>query len=100
MEVEINERLKKGYNPFMSLNNPKEYSLFDDACSSYLKYLYKMMEDGLMRIKTYNGYLSFLNRFRAWNAEQHKPVTYMYWEAYKKGKLTHSAKPFPFSLDL
>ena len=78
MEVEINERLKKGYNPFMSLNNPKEYGLFDDACSSYLKYLYKMMEDGLMRIKTYNGYLSFLNRFRAWNAQQRKPVTYMY----------------------
>ena len=78
MEVEINERLKKGYNPFMSLNNPKEYALFDDACSSYLKYLYKMMEDGLMRIKTYNGYLSFLNRFRAWNTEQRKPVTYMY----------------------
>ena len=78
MEIEINERLKKGYNPFMSLNNPKEYGLFDDACGSYLKYLYKMMEDGLMRVKTYNGYLSFMNRFRAWNVEQHKPVVYMY----------------------
>ena len=31
-----------------------------------------------MRIKTYNGYLSFLNRFRVWNTEQRKPVTYMY----------------------
>ena len=78
MEIEINEKLKKGYNPFMALNNPKEYTLFDDACSSYFKYLYKMVEDGLIRIKTYNGYVSYLNCFRAWNSEQRKPITYMY----------------------
>ena len=78
MEIEINEKLKKGYNPFMALNNPKEYTLFDDACSSYFKYLYKMVEDGLIRIKTYNGYVSYLNCFRAWNQDQRKPITYMY----------------------
>ena len=31
-----------------------------------------------MRVKTYNGYTSFLNVFRAWNKDQVKPVCYVY----------------------
>ena len=68
--AEINAKLSKGWNPFLALTNPNSYVLFRDVCEKYFRYLYKLTEDGIMRIKTYNGYTSFLNVFSAWNDRQ------------------------------
>ena len=78
MVININDQLSQGWNPYLSLNNPEEYTLFDDVCEKYYRYLYKLTESDIMRVKTYNGYTSFLNVFRGWNSEQHKPVCYVY----------------------
>ena len=76
--AEINSKLSKGWNPFLALNNPNSYILFEDVCEKYFRYLYKLVEEGIMRPKTYNGYTSFLNVFRSWNNGLEKPVTYVY----------------------
>ena len=76
--AEINAKLSKGWNPFLALTNPNSYVLFRDVCEKYFRYLYKLTEDGIMRIKTYNGYTSFLNVFSAWNDRQERPVNYIY----------------------
>ena len=78
MAAEINAKLAKGWNPFLALTNPNSYVLFRDVCEKYFRYLYKLTEDGIMRIKTYNGYTSFLNVFSAWNDRQDRPVNYIY----------------------
>ena len=73
-----NERLSRGWNPFLKLSDPKEYAAFDEVCDSYSRFLFQMAKEHIHRIKTYNGYTSFLNIFRKWNREQPKPVIFMY----------------------
>lgn len=78
MAASLNQRLRKGWNPFLQLSNPKEYAPFEDVCKTYYEYQYKLAQDKLRRKNTYNGYTSFLNRFMAWNREQPRPVVYVY----------------------
>jgi integrase len=78
MAFHINQQLSKGWNPFIALNNPNSYVLFDEACEKYCRYMYKMVDSGILKPKTYNGYISYLNRFRAWNKERVYPVMYVY----------------------
>lgn len=73
-----NERLSRGWNPFLKLSDPKEYTGFEDVCDAYCRYLFQMAKEQLHRVKTYNGYTSFLNIFRKWNKEQLKPVIFTY----------------------
>lgn len=78
MILNVNARLISGWNPFLRLSDPKEYTAFDDVCESYRRYLLQLMREDIQRQKTFNGYTSFLNVFRKWNAERPKPVVYMY----------------------
>lgn len=78
MIARINEQLTKGWNPFLALNNPNEYTLFSDVCEQYFRYLYKLTESDIMRPKTYNGYMSYMNVFRRWNEKRRSPVNYIY----------------------
>ena len=93
MVANINDQLLQGWNPCLSLNNPEEYTLFDEVCESYYRYLYKLAESGIMRVKTYNGYTSFLNVFREWNRGLAKPV----WR--NRSAASTSLRP-PLSLSL
>ena len=78
MVFHINQQLSQGWNPFIALNNPNSYVLFDDACEKYVRYMYKMVESEILKPKTYNGYISYMNNFRAWNKERLSPVMYVY----------------------
>lgn len=78
MILNINERLRDGWNPFLKLSNPKEYALFKDVCDTYYRYMWQLTQDDLRRKNTYNGYISFLTQFMKWNSEQEKPVVYVY----------------------
>lgn len=74
----LNERLKKGWNPFFRLADPKEYTALDDVMVTYFKYLHKMTQDDIRRVNTYNDYTSRLGIFMKWNKQQPKPVYFVY----------------------
>lgn len=76
MILNVNARLISGWNPFLRLSDPKEYTAFDDACDAYRRYLLQLMREDIQRQKTFNGYTSFLNVFRKWNEGRPKPVVY------------------------
>lgn len=78
MVANVNAQLASGWNPFLQLASAREYTLFDNVCETYYRYLLKMVESGAMRPKTYNGYASYLNTFRKWNSSRSAPVTYIY----------------------
>ena len=78
MILNVNSRLVQGWNPFLRLSDPKEYAQFEDVCETYCRYLFQLAKDGIQRVKTYNGYTSYLNIFRKWNRERPKPVTFAY----------------------
>lgn len=78
MILNVNEELRRGWNPFIRLTDPKEYTLFSDVCDTYTRYLRQLMRENLQREKTYNGYTSFLTCFCRWNDAQPKPVTFTY----------------------
>lgn len=78
MILNINGRLAQGWNPFLRLADSKEYTTFDEVCETYRKYLLQLMKEDIQRQKTFNGYTSFLKRFREWNGKQKRPVVYMY----------------------
>ena len=78
MVLNVNVRLAGGWNPFLRLADPKEYSKFDDVCEAYCRYLLQLTKEDIQRVKTYNGYTSYLNIFRKWNRERPKPVVFTY----------------------
>lgn len=77
MVANVNAQLASGWNPFLQLASSREYTLFDNVCETYYRYLFKMVESKVLRPKTYNGYASYLNTFRAWNNSRDVPVTYI-----------------------
>lgn len=78
MALNVNGRLKSGWNPFLRLSDPKEYTAFEDVCDTYCRYIFQLTKESIQRVKTYNGYTSYLNCFRKWNREQPKPVVFTY----------------------
>ena len=76
--VEINDQLRKGWNPFVAQLNPKQCTPFDSAVEQYFRYIYKLTQEDVLRAKTYNGYVSCMNIFRQWIKEQQKKLVYTY----------------------
>ena len=78
MILNVNARLYEGWNPFLRTTEPREYALFDDICQTYCRYLLQLTKEDIQRVKTYNGYTSFLHVFQKWNKARPKPVVYAY----------------------
>lgn len=74
----VNTRLSSGWNPFLRLSDPKEYTVFKDVCEAYARYQLQLSVSDERRKKTYYGYTSMLSTFRKWNDEQPKPVVFIY----------------------
>lgn len=75
---EINDKLFRGWNPFEAQLSPKQYVSFEKVVSQYFKFLQKLTEEDLMRIKTFNGYVSYMNVFRSWAEKQGRRLMYAY----------------------
>ena len=78
MAASLNQRLRQGWNPFLRLSNPREYTPFADVCRTYLEALTRMTQEKLCRKSTSDVYASFLRKLMEWTASQPKPVTYVY----------------------
>lgn len=76
--MNINNRLQKGWNPFLKLSDPKEYTTLKEVSQAYARFQLQLARDDERRVKTYNGYTSMLNIFLKWNQEQPKPVVFIY----------------------
>ncbi len=74
----ILERLLEGWNPWVELNQPKEYTLFAEVTTRYRDYLMKMLQDGQIREESVKSYLSRLHIFQEWVATEKRTLTYAY----------------------
>ncbi|MEG2191621.1 MAG: tyrosine-type recombinase/integrase, partial [Bacteroidales bacterium] len=74
----IHEELKIGWNPFVKFTSENSYTKLDVAVDAYKRYLAKLVEEDIIREKTYKGYTSMLSIFLAWNESQKIPKGYIY----------------------
>lgn len=74
----INEELKVGWNPFMKFECENSYTTFDLAVDAYKRYIAKLVEEDVMRLKTHKGYISMLNVFMEWKDKQKVKKEYIY----------------------
>ena len=78
LKKRVTEKLLKGWNPWIEVDNPSAYHTLVDVFSSYRKFLEKMTSDGNYRNDTYDSYTSYLRNIENWNLEQKVPVTYIF----------------------
>jgi len=76
--IRINEKLRRGWNPWVESSDSKGYSTFIDVCNHYLKSITKKAEEGIYREDTYTSYLSYLRNLKNYNQKIINPVTYVY----------------------
>lgn len=76
--AEINDQLRRGWNPFIAQLNPKQCTLFDKAVEQYFRLIHKLTQEDVMRVKTYNGYVSYMNVFRSWVRDHERKLVYTY----------------------
>lgn len=72
----LTEKLLEGWNPWIELSSPLEYTKFCDVAEKYKAYLYKMFNDGDLREETLAGYVSYLKIFSTWC--QDNRIIYIY----------------------
>ena len=72
------EELRKGWNPFVTFDSENSYATFDMAVDAYRRNMAKLVEEDLMRPKTYKGYMSMLDVFLRWKDAQPSPKGYIY----------------------
>ena len=74
----LNEKLRRGWNPWIAKEDSKGYSTFLEACEHYERITTHMYKDGLYREDTYVGYMSYLRNLKAYNLDLKSPITYIY----------------------
>ena len=74
----LNEKLRRGWNPWIAKEDSKGYSTFLEACEHYERITTHMYKDGLYREDTYVGYMSYLRNLKAYNLDLKNPITYIY----------------------
>ena len=60
------EELRRGWNPWVTFESEASYATFDIAVEAYRRHMAKLVEEDIMREKTYKGYSSMLNNFLKW----------------------------------
>lgn len=78
MIKDINDKLFRGWNPFEAQLAPRQYVSFDKIVEQYFQYLQKMTQEDLLRVKTFNGYVSYMNVFRGWAEKTGRKLVYAY----------------------
>ena len=74
----VNNRLEKGWNPFIESQSKPEYKLFSEACEMYLKALAHSLKNDLVRKATYDSYTSYLRVILEYNETKFEPIKYIY----------------------
>lgn len=74
----LTEKLMQGWNPWVELVNPREYSSFNDVADKYREYLLKMCDEDSLRQETVTSYFSRLRILQNWMADNNVKVFYTY----------------------
>ena len=82
--IRVNEKLRRGWNPWIASDNTKNYSTFRDACAHYDRLITKKAEDGIYREETFVSCMSYMRNLRKYNEELKFPINYIYQLKDKK----------------
>lgn len=74
----LNEKLLKGWNPWIEGEHGKAYHTFDDVVAHFKRYILKLHNDGIHRKDTYVTYLSDINNICEFNNQYIHKITYIY----------------------
>lgn len=74
----ITLELRQGWNPWVNFTAPEQYATWQDVCDAYRNWIGKCKGESIIRLKTWKGYISFLDNFNEWNSSQPKPIFYAY----------------------
>ncbi|WP_311589836.1 tyrosine-type recombinase/integrase [Prevotella disiens] len=72
------EKLIQGWNPWVEIAQPLEYTLFDDACAKYKEYLSKLYRENNMREISMTSYSSRLHVLQEWKKKEKVNLYYCY----------------------
>ena len=76
--LRLHEQLRRGWNPYISDDNVKGLSLFEEATDKYRTYITRLRSDNVIREETYIGYISYLRNLIRYNQMRKVPITYVY----------------------
>lgn len=76
--IRLNEKLKKGWNPWIEAENEKSYHTFEDACFHYEKVLAALAQKEDIESDTLDAYMSYLRNVKKYNRQREIPITYIY----------------------
>lgn len=71
-------KLERGWNPWVESEDGKSYKTFNEACDHYKKYIFKLLNDGILREDTHRDYSSKIKNIIDWNNTIKVPIYYIY----------------------
>lgn len=74
----LTEKLMNGWNPWVEIVQPLEYSSWTEVVSKYKEYLMKMLREGNLREETVVSYSSRLKVMLEWIATEKVSIVYTY----------------------
>lgn len=74
----LTEKLMQGWNPWVEMVQPLEYSSFDDVCRKYEDYLLKLFKEHNMREESVTSYTSRVRILKEWKEKQKVNLFYTY----------------------
>lgn len=74
----LTEKLMQGWNPWVEMVQPLEYTSFDDACRRYEEYLLKMLGENNMREESVASYTSRIRILKEWKDKEKINLYYTY----------------------
>lgn len=74
----LTEKLMQGWNPWIELVQPLEYTSFDEVCEKYKQYLLKMLKERNLREETVVSYTSRMNVLIEWKNKEKINLFYTY----------------------
>lgn len=74
----IVQKLMNGWNPWIEVSQPLEYTLFDDVLERYKRYLEKLCNDHNLRKESYIDYSSRVRILERWKKEKNIQLTFAY----------------------
>ena len=74
----LTEKLMQGWNPWVEMVQPLEYSSFDDVCRKYEDYLLKLLKENNMREESVISYTSRIRVLKEWKETQKINLFYTY----------------------
>lgn len=74
----LTEQLMNGWNPWLEVVQPLEYTSFEEICDKYHDYAMKLAKDDDLREETLTTYLSRLNVLKTWVKQNKIDLYYAY----------------------